>query len=383
MNKNIINYKRLRNARIYRGLTASEVANQIGISKQAFSKYEVENINLPIEKVIKISKILNFPLDYFFQDEYIDINNKSVYFRSLLTTNKRCKEEQIVKMKYLSILYSILDEYVLFPNLNVPIELENYTPEYVSNKLREFWNLNTKPINNIISIVEKNGIVVAKFDTNTDEIDAFSTLINLENRNLYLIALNKNKKYAARVHFDVAHELGHILLDEWNEDIETLDREEFKRREKRANEFASSFLLPKDEFYRDVSLYPSNLNYYIELKKKWKVSISAMIYRARVLDIITQYQFQNLFRKMNYKDILKQEPLDNILQTSEPSLLSDAIDILLDNNVFTKQELLDEFNSHGFSMYREDIETILNLPENKLKPDENERQKINIVKLRK
>ena len=383
MNKNIINYKRLRNARIYRGLTASEVANQIGISKQAFSKYEVENINLPIEKVIKISKILNFPLDYFFQDEYIDINNKSVYFRSLLTTNKRCKEEQIVKMKYLSILYSILDEYVLFPNLNVPIELENYTPEYVSNKLREFWNLNTKPINNIINIVEKNGIVVAKFDTNTDEIDAFSTLINLENRNLYLIALNKNKKYAARVHFDVAHELGHILLDEWNEDIETLDREEFKRREKRANEFASSFLLPKDEFYRDVSLYPSNLNYYIELKKKWKVSISAMIYRARVLDIITQYQFQNLFRKMNYKDILKQEPLDNILQTSEPSLLSDAIDILLDNNVFTKQELLDEFNSHGFSMYREDIETILNLPENKLKPDENERQKINIIKLRK
>lgn len=381
MNKNIFNYKRLKNARIYRGLTASEVANQIGISKQAFSKYEVENTNLPIEKAIKISKILNFPLDYFFQNEYIDISNKSVYFRSLLTTNKRCKEEQIVKMKYLSILYSILDEYVLFPSLNIPIELENYTPEYASNRLRELWNLNTKPINNIISIVEKNGIIVAKFDTNTDEIDAFSTLINLENRNLYLIALNKNKKYAARIHFDVAHELGHILLDEWNEDIETLDREEFKKREKRANEFASSFLLPKDEFYKDVSLYPSNLNYYIELKKKWKVSISAMIYRARVLEIITQYQFQNLFKKMNYQDILKQEPLDNILQTSEPSLLNDAIDILLNNNVFTKQELLDEFNLHGFSMYREDIETLLNLEKDKLKPDENE--KINFVQLRK
>ena len=139
-------------------------------------------------------------------------------------------------------------------------------------------------------------------------------------------------------------------------------------------------MLPKDEFYRDVSLYPSNLNYYIELKKKWKVSISAMIYRARVLDIITQYQFQNLFRKMNYKDILKQEPLDNILQTSEPSLLSDAINILLDNNVFTKQELLDEFNFHGFSMYREDIELLLNLEKDKLKPDEN--QKLNFVKLR-
>ncbi|MCZ9955578.1 hypothetical protein [Brachyspira hyodysenteriae] len=84
---------------------------------------------------------------------------------------------------------------------------------------------------------------------------------------------------------------------------------------------------------------------------------------------------------MNYQDILKQEPLDNILQTSEPSLLNDAIDILLNNNVFTKQELLDEFNLHGFSMYREDIEILLNLERDKLKPDENE--KINFVQLRK
>ena len=139
--------------------------------------------------------------------------------------------------------------------------------------------------------------------------------------------------------------------------------------------------MPKEEFIKDASLYPSNLDYYTELKKKWKVSIASMVYRARELNIISQYQYQSLFKKMNYRDILKKEPLDDILKTSEPSLLNEAIDILLDNKVFTKQELLDEFKEHGFFIGRENIEDLLNLPNNKLLP-ENEDNRKNIVSLK-
>lgn len=380
MNK--INFSRLQNARIYNGFTIAKLSKELGISKQAFSKYET-NDNIPLEKVFQIAKILNFPTEYFFQSENkYNLEVKSTYFRSLLTTNKKCRNEQIVKMQYLSIIYSILNEYVEFPSLNIPDDLPlDITPEEAANELRKHWNLGNKPINNIIQIAEENGIIVTKFETNTDNIDAFSTLINLENKGLYLVALNKNKNSACRIHFDVAHELGHILLDEWNEDIETLDREEFKNREKVANRFAAAFLLPKEEFIKDASLYPSNLDYYTELKKKWKVSIASMVYRARELNIISQYQYQSLFKKMNYRDILKKEPLDDILKTSEPSLLNEAIDILLDNKVFTKQELLDEFKEHGFFIGRENIEDLLNLPNNKLLP-ENEDNRKNIVSLK-
>ena len=380
MNK--INFNRLQNARIYRGFTIAELSKELGISKQAFSKYETSD-NVPLEKVFQIAKILNFPTEYFFQSEdKYNLEVKSTYFRSLLTTKKKCRKEQIVKMQYLSIIHYILNEYVEFPSLNIPYDLPfDITPEEAANELRKHWNLGNKPINNIIQIAEENGIIVTKFKTDTDNIDAFSTLINLENKGLYLVALNKNTTSACRIHFDVAHEFGHILLDEWNEDIETLDREEFKNREKIANSFAAAFLLPKDEFIKDISLYPSNLDYYVELKKKWKVSIAAMIYRARELNVISQYQYQYLFKKMNYRDILKKEPLDDILKTSEPSLLNEAIDILLDNKVFTKQELLDEFKCHEFSIGRENIEALLNLPDNKLFPEYEENRK-NIVSLK-
>ncbi|ASJ22139.1 hypothetical protein BHAMNSH16_11035 [Brachyspira hampsonii] len=381
---NIIDYNKLKNARLYRGYTSEDIAKYIGITRQAFSKYENENINLSLENVLKISEILRFPIDYFFQNEYKNnLEVKTTYFRSLLSTNKRERNAQIAKMQYLSIYYSILSEYVEFPELNILDDITTDDVETISYDLRSKWGLGNKPIKNIIRIIEKNGIIVTKYITDTPNIDAFSTLIKLSSKKLYFIAINKHTSSATRIHFDIAHELGHILLDEWNEDIENISREEFKNKEKRANEFASSFLLPADEFRKDVLLYPNNLDYYKELKKKWNVSMSAMIYRARTLEIITQYQFQNLFRKMNYKNILKEEPLDDILTTSEPSLLNDAIDILLDNDVFTKQELLDEFKNNGISMYREDIETILNLPENKLKPDDDEKHKINFVKLRK
>ena len=47
-------------------------------------------------------------------------------------------------------------------------------------------------------------------------------------RDVYLIALPSNKESASRINFDIAHELGHILLHEWSEDEEVLTREEFK-----------------------------------------------------------------------------------------------------------------------------------------------------------
>ena len=66
----------------------------------------------------------------------------------------------------------------------------------------------------------------------------------------------------------MAHELGHIILHPWSEDLEAISKDEFRAREKQANMFASSFLLPKHSFSQDVSAYPTSLEYYVSLKKQ-------------------------------------------------------------------------------------------------------------------
>lgn len=361
------NGNRLKNARLYRGLTVEELAEKIEVSKQTVSQYENNRIIPAFEKILSLSRELGFPYEYFIQSDSFKVKSGSTYFRSLLKTNKKYRIEQCVKMEHLAVIYSILKDYVEFPLLNLPRTQKYTSPTEAARILREFWGLGKEPIPNMIRVLEENGIIVTMFRTSTDDIDAFSQLIEIYEQDIFLVALSKNKDTAARTHFDVAHELGHIILHEWSEDIESLTREQFKEREKEANEFAAAFLLPETTFIRDVSAYPNNLDYYVQLKKKWKVSIGAMLYRSCDLGLITQNQYQYMIRIMQKKNWRKNEPYDNILKTAKPSLLSDAIKVLLVNNVFTPSEFMKELAHEGLAMNNREVEMLLDLPKDTLK----------------
>ena len=355
--KTQFNGERLKKARIYRGLTVAELAEQVGCQRQTLSMYEISK-SQPTDKslVERLSHALNFPIKFFYETP-ASHSEGTVYFRSLLTTNKKYRSEQIVKMDFLSQVYSLLQDYISFPTykpLNLP---EGITSEEAAYALREAWDLGHDPIDNIISVVEQHGILVTSFSTSTDDVDASSDAPT------YLIAYSNNKTSAARIHFDIAHELGHICLHEWSEDIEELTKEEFKRREREANDFAAAFLLPEDTFKKDAEAGPQTIAYYKQLKKKWKVSIAAMIRRAEKLNIITKEEYQALIRIMQRRGQRKEEPLDDVLITAAPALLKASVMMLLQENVFTAKEFMDELsNEYKLSISPEEVEYLLDLP---------------------
>src|SRR5699024_3355284 len=107
-------------------------------------------------------------------------------------------------------------------------------------------------------------------------IDACSTW---DKDNRPFVFLNYDKGSAVRSRFDLAHELGHLLLHSQIKESDFNKRSIYKRIEQEANYFASSFLLPEESFGNDLQI--NSLSHYIVLKEKWKVSIAAMIYRDR------------------------------------------------------------------------------------------------------
>ena len=141
----------------------------------------------------------------------------STYFRSLLTTNKKYRYEQEIKISFVTTIYAYLTEYVTFPHVNLPDVCDTDNIEDIAIKLRECWNLGYGPIDNLIFYAEKNGIILTSVETSTNDIDAFSQKIYINDEERYIVALSKNKSTAARLHFDVAHELGHIMLHDWEE----------------------------------------------------------------------------------------------------------------------------------------------------------------------
>jgi len=368
-NKLLFNGERLKKARIYKGFTVAELAERLDCQRQTVSMYENKKIENPDELVVaKMSNFLGFPTKYFYEINP-QLNIGSTYFRALLTTNRKYRSEQIQKMEFLSCIYSFIKEYIDFPEVVLPI-INTSSPEDASVTLRDNWDLGRRPIENLIFETEQRGIIVTPFETSTDNIDAFSQMIDINGNSVYIIGYSSNKTSAARLHFDIAHELGHICLHEWSEDIEMLSKDDFKEREREANQFASAFLLPRDTFYFDVKQNPKSIPYYIELKKKWKVSISAMIRRAYTLDVIKQEEYQMLMRILQRRGMRKEEPLDDVLITAQPSLLKTAVQMLLDENVFTPKEFIDELSfSFNLSLFPSEVEHILGLSKGTLKID--------------
>lgn len=377
------NGQRLKEALQFRVKKMTELADETGISKQSLSLYANGGNTPPFENVIKIAGALSFPTDFFMTEDYCTVVTGNTYFRSQASATKKSRYSQKIKLEYVAKMYEVLLNYINFPGCNLPILDDFSLPDDVAEAdsekaydeierlaiaVRKYWGIGKGPIDNLQYILESNGIIVTGFRDVSSDIDAFSQQIDVNGRKVYIIALVIGSKPIERLRFDMAHELGHILMHAWGEDNEDVSKEEFNAREKQANFFASALLLPKDTFTRSVSAYPMSVDYYKSLKKKWKVSMQAMMYRAWQLDIISSNQFQYMMRTMSKNGWRTKEPGDVPGQMRD-TIFQGAIDLLFDGGYLTVDELLREFARYGVILSQEDLENLMCLKEGTLRQE--------------
>lgn len=377
------NGSRLREGRIYRGFTITDLADNLGVSKQMISKYENDKAVPTFESLLQISQLLKFPKEYFYENA-IEVKTGNTYFRSLLTTGKKEREMQHDRVKYLTIIRSLLEEYVDFPELDVPdfTERDTENVEEIAERLRESWGLGDKPVKDIVYLLETKGFVISSLNLDKKSIDAFGSQHEVKGKQYYSIVLGNDKNSFYRRQFDVAHELGHKVLHDPYMNLDDLSKEEFKQIEQEANDFAAAFLLPKDSFYRDVSIHPNDLMYYKTLKKKWCVSIGAMVMRAYKLGVISDGTYQYMQRSISQKGWRTKEPLDDIKDMRDPVSMKQAVELLIENNYITGDEFMYKLSDHyGLSLYREEVEELLGLEVGYLKTQTNV-YKDNIVSIK-
>lgn len=380
MNTQKFNGQRLKEALQFREKKMTELADETGISKQSLSSYANNGNVPPFDNVIKIAMALDFPTDFFMSEDLCTASTGNTYFRSQASATKKSRNAQKIKLEYVSKMYEVILNYMNVPELNIPDtsainvseDIANVDSDQAVNEIeklaklvREHWDLGNGPIDNLQYALQSNGIIVTGFrDVDTD-IDAFSQQITIDGKVVYIIALAIGSKPIERLRFDMAHELGHILMHTWSEDNEDISKDEFNAREKQANMFASALLLPKETFSKAVSAYPTNIDYYLALKKKWKVSMQAMMYRARQLDIISTNQFQYMMRTMSKNGNRTHEPGDTPGEIGD-TIFQAALDMLFEGGYLTVRELLKEFGRYGIYLSQYDLENLMYLREGTL-----------------
>lgn len=355
--------ERLREARLARGYTVTEFSKLIGVSKQAISQYELGRSIPSGEVFMKIVNILKFPTSFFFEKDEVQSPRGQILFRSPKSTAQKARDALYIRMDWLERIYKYLDRYINFPNLNLPdlgeIDLEKLEPEDVENiaiELRKFWGLGNGPIDNIKLLLEKNGVIVSQYFIEDDKTDGLSQWIG--DRPFILSAKGKA---SGRTRLSDMHEAGHCLLHSWVESEDLYNKDLMDGVEKQSHRIASAFLLPKESFADEV--LSTSLDHFIELKKRWNVSIAAMIYRCEDLEILSEYQLLYLRKQLSKRRMRKKEPFDDIIKPENPSLLAKAVRMLIGNVVKHPEDIVKELK-----LPQDEIEMLCGLNPGELSP---------------
>jgi len=321
------NGNRLREMRIVRRMTLEQLAQALGMTKQAVSKYE-HNQSIPAAETIdKIQSILGIPFKYLCKEDIaLTEGCSALFFRAMSSTTKGNIDYADIKSRWgYEILSSIEISHSKLLNLP-PIDANLSIPEKAL-ELRKHWGIGLLPIRNLTELLEHNGIFVFVVDDTDLKTDAYSRIIN----GYPIIVLNKSKGTAVRWRFSLAHELGHLLLHR------SLSETDFNLRnnelEDEANLFAEYFLMPADGFKKSV--IATKLEHFITLKKEWGVSVAAMLYHCNRIGVIDSRKIRSLQIQMSKLGWKKKEPLDNELVFEQPKLLENIIsEQISDHNSF-------------------------------------------------
>jgi Zn-dependent peptidase ImmA (M78 family)/DNA-binding XRE family transcriptional regulator len=312
----MINGDRVKEVRELRGLTQSDLAEKIGVNQSTIAQIEKGQI-APSEEVFqRIVFQTGFPVSFFKQPSYTDFPLGSLLFRARASITLRERSEAL---QYARVIFEIAEKMETHMT-KIPLRLPRLDDDPVSAAIntRSLLGLpvNT-PIINLISILEKNGILVISLPKELKNRDAFSVWAGSGSFRPIIVICNKGVS-GDRLRFNLAHELGHLVIHQAIiGDISKLDKE--------AHSFAAEFLMPKEamieEFIRPVTL--PNL---ISMKTRWKVSIQALIRRAAELEIITIRQYTYLMQLLSARGWRTKEPVD--IPVEKPRIVGQMAEIL-------------------------------------------------------
>lgn len=296
---------RVKQARLLAGLTQQQLADRLGeqgyrVTKAAISKYEKGKSMPPARFLLLASAILNVRSAYFTHQPAKTIEWQAFRRRSQLPR----KEQKAVKayardiaelqIELQSLLYPKL-EYAL-PSVAVGAADE---AEAAAGQLREQWDVGDRPLDNLVQMAEDRGVIVISWADKRGGFDGLSGWCDGQ-----AVTVINTSRSADRVRFNLAHELGHLVMD--------TSAVSDKEAERLAHRFAAALLAPAEHARHELGQKRHRLDWgeLMMLKRKYGLSMGAWIRRAKDLNIISKGHYTELCKTISVRGWRKKEPVE-------------------------------------------------------------------------
>ena len=297
-------------AREARGLTQQDLAARLNLHRANVSRLEKGETPIQQGTLLAISAATSFPPQFFTQQGmFMPVNltyRKREHVPAKLLNPIEAKMNII--RRHVQFIIGALDKAI--PKLPLYEVTEERKATQVAALVREHWNVGSGTIESLVALLEAKGIVISAFDFGTERVDSRCMLTDDK---YPIIFVNKNL-LGDRLRYTLAYELGQLLMHTFfpvNADRD-VSRE--------ANHFAAAFLMPEDGVRKDFE-NGITLSVLADLKRKWKVSMISLLYRADDLGYLTPNQKRYLVQQFNEQKIRRREPLELGVPIEQPALL--------------------------------------------------------------
>jgi len=336
----------------------SALARSMSLNPSTVSRWEDGSSAPDAEMLIRLANHLSVRQEYFMRPIHDD--GRPVFLRSLSTTLVRDLDYQRAQMRWLQEISHAVEHYVDFPAVDVPDvlggmsyrQLREDDIERIALDLRRHWRIGEGPCTDVVALMERVGFIVSVIEMGTIKLDGLCSWSPIDGRPHILLA--SDKMSFARRQMDAAHEMAHALLhrhvtiDEMKRDLKFIETQAFR--------LASAFLLPSTTY--PIELKVSSLANLVAAKERWRVSIKAQIKRLSDLEAIPPEFVTHLYKLYSAKGWSREEPLDRQWMPTDPRVLRDALHLIVNEGVRSKQDLL----ALEFAISAGDVENLTGLP---------------------
>jgi Zn-dependent peptidase ImmA (M78 family)/transcriptional regulator with XRE-family HTH domain len=321
---------RLTLARHLAGLRKSDLAAKVDKSPTAVAAWESGAKHPTSATVAQLALSLSVDPG-FFTVRPADVAALSTmpHFRSLRSTTQLARDQAFAYGQLAVDIAISLERHVEFPEADVPslsVDVDDHEgdgPEQAAQLVRDRWNLGTAPVKHLVRLVESHGVLVVFSPSQAASVDAYS----FDSRLRPVVVLNPIKRDYYRQRFDVAHELGHLIM---HGDAEPGGRIV----EDQAHRFAAELLMPASEIgdLLPASMGGNTWRTLARLKEQWGVSMQALLYRARRLGRLSDVSYRNAMTTISTRGWRRNEP-GLVGAIEQPSLLPRAVELLTQEGI--------------------------------------------------
>jgi len=297
--------RRLKQLRLARNLSLEALSAEMGgiVTKQALSKYEHDKAQPTPVVLTKLANVLGVKATYLFNEPVVKVEFIAYRKSSALLSREKERVEGIVEQA-LEDRFKLQELSGQFDGAEIPVKewrVDEYDDaERAAEDLREYWRLGMDPISNTCTALEERALAVLTIDAN-EKFDGISAVAYDNENQIRAAAIVTRRGIAGeRQRLNLAHELGHIVLD-ISEDIDE---------ERAAFRFGAAFLAPRDRLIKEVGAKRALIQTaeLLLLKKQFGISMQALMHRLHDLDIVTDSYYNKWWPMINRYGWKKTEP---------------------------------------------------------------------------